>query len=69
MDSEYYQFSHAEKLLSPLHKDAESMEEAQDPEPRVRVSHLMSHPVFFSLPSDHMGLYLEGDKKPPDLSI
>lgn len=61
MDSEYHQFSHAEKLPSPLHKDAESMEEAQDPEPRVRVSHLMSHAVvfFFSLPTTWVYIWRE----------
>lgn len=65
MDSECHRFSHAEKLPSPLHKDAESMEEAQDPEPRVRVSHLMSHPVlfFFSPPFQPHGFIFGGRQK------
>lgn len=79
VDSDYHEFSHAEKLPSLKHRRGMNGRSVR-PEPRERVSHLMSHPCFFffflylflSYPSKHMGLYLDGrrkKKKPPDLSI
>lgn len=46
VDSDYHEFSHAEKLTSLKHGRGMNGRSVR-PEPRERVSHLMSHPCFF----------------------
>lgn len=78
VDSDYHEFSHAEKLPSLKHRRGMNGRSVR-PEPRERVSHLMSHLCFFFFcicfyhipPSTWVYIWM-GDgrkKKPPDLSI